>query len=89
MLDIRRHFFYIRLMQKEDLYKGVKTAGLVSFIPFMLAAGPLSGYFVGTFLQEKFNLSYLTVLFGVFFGFLSAVFEIIRILKVIGRTNKK
>ena len=46
-------------MLKEDFYKGVKVVGFVSFIPFILAAGPLTGYFIGTFLQKKFNLSSL------------------------------
>jgi len=76
-------------MQKEDFYKGMKTVGFVSFIPFMLAAGPLSGYFIGTFLQKKFNLPYWVVLFGVVFGFLAAIIEIIKILKAISRVNKQ
>ncbi|MDD5128409.1 MAG: AtpZ/AtpI family protein [Candidatus Omnitrophica bacterium] len=76
-------------MQKEDLYKGIKTVGFVSFIPFMLAAGPLSGYFVGDFLQKKFNLSRWIVLFGIVFGFLAAIIEIVKILKAIGRVSKK
>jgi F0F1-type ATP synthase assembly protein I len=76
-------------MHKEDLYKGIKTVGFVSFIPFMLAAGPLSGYFVGDFLQKKFNLSHWVVLFGIVFGFLAAIMEIVKILKAISRVNKK
>ncbi len=76
-------------MQKEDLYKGIKTVGFVSFIPFMLAAGPLSGYFVGDFLQKKFNLSHWVVLSGIVFGFLAAIMEIVKILKAISRVNKK
>jgi len=76
-------------MQKEDRYKGIKTVGFVSFIPFMLAAGPLSGYFVGDFLQKKFNLSRWIVLFGIVFGFLAAIIEIVKILKAIGRVSRK
>ena len=76
-------------MQKEDFYKGVKTVGFVSFIPFMLAAGPLTGYFIGTFLQKKFNLSSWVVLLALVFGFLVAITEIIKILKAVARVNKK
>ena len=76
-------------MPKEDFYKGVKTIGFVSFIPFMLAAGPLTGYFLGAFLQKKFNLSSWVVLLGVAFGFLVAITEIIKILKAVARVNKK
>ena len=76
-------------MQKENFYKGIKTVGFVAFIPFILAAGPLTGYFIGAFLQKKFNLSVWVVLLGVFFGFLAAVTEIIKILKAVSRVNKK
>jgi F0F1-type ATP synthase assembly protein I len=76
-------------MQKEDFYKGVKTVGFVVFIPFILAAGPLSGYFVGTFLQKRFNLSSYCVFFGLAFGFLAAITEIVKILKAIARMDKK
>jgi len=76
-------------MQKENFYKGIKTMGFVSFIPFILAAGPLSGYFVGSFLQKKFNLSSYTVLAGVVFGFIAGTMETIKILKAIVRMNKK
>ncbi len=76
-------------MRKEDFYKGVKTVGFVAFIPFMLAAGPLSGYFVGDFIQKKFNLSSQVVLLSVAVGFIAGVMEIIRILKIVARMNKK
>lgn len=76
-------------MRKEDFYKGVKTAGFITFIPFMLAAGPLSGYFVGDFLQKKFNLSPHVVLLSVAIGFIAGVMETVRILKIVARMNKK
>jgi F0F1-type ATP synthase assembly protein I len=76
-------------MPKEDLYRGVKIVGFVSFIPFILAAGPLTGYFIGIFLEKKFNLSIWVVLLGVVFGFLAAIIEVIKILKAIARVNKQ
>ena len=76
-------------MRKDDLYKGLKTVGFVSFIPFILAAGPLSGYFIGSFLHKKFNLSRWVVLFGVIFGFISAITEIVKVLRAINRVNKQ
>ena len=76
-------------MQKEDLYKGIKTVGFVSFIPFMLAAGPLSGYFVGVFLQKKFNLPVYVVLVSVAFGFAAGVMEMVKVLRALAKMNKK
>ena len=75
--------------RKENFYKGVKIAGFITFIPFMLAAGPLSGYFAGSFLQKKFNLSPWVVLFSIAVGFITGVMEMVRILKIVSRMNKK
>lgn len=79
----------IKFMRKADFYKSVKTIGLVTFIPFTLAAGPLSGYFLGDFIQKKFNLPFGIVLFSIAVGFISGAMEVVRILKVIARMDKK
>ena len=63
--------------------------GFVSFIPFMLAAGPLSGYFLGSLLQKKFNLPSYVVLFSVILGFAAGVMEVVKILKAVSRMNKR
>ncbi|MDD5108602.1 MAG: AtpZ/AtpI family protein [Candidatus Omnitrophica bacterium] len=76
-------------MRKEDFYKEVKTVGFATFIPFMLAAGPLSGYFVGDFLQKKFNLSTHVVLVSVVFGLVVGIMEAIRIIRLVARTTKR
>ena len=76
-------------MPKEDFYKGIKIVGFVSFIPFMLAAGPLSGYFLGSLLQKKFNLPSYVVLFSVILGFAAGVMEVVKILKAVSRMNKR
>ena len=67
-------------MPKEDLFKGIKVIGFVTFIPFILAAGPLTGYFVGNFLQKRFNLSFYCVIVSVVIGFLVAFTEVVKIL---------
>lgn len=89
VMGIRRRSFYGWFMQKEDFYKGVKIVGFVSFIPFILAAGPLTGYFSGSFLQKKLNLPAYVMFLSVGFGFLVAITEIVKILKAISRINKK
>ncbi|MDD5409636.1 MAG: hypothetical protein PHC71_06065 [Candidatus Omnitrophica bacterium] len=76
-------------MQKEDFYKGVKTVGFVSLVPFMLAAGALSGYFAGVFLKNKFNLPVYVVLISVAFGFGAGVMEMVKVLRILAKMNKK
>ncbi|MDD5692127.1 MAG: hypothetical protein PHP10_03000 [Candidatus Omnitrophica bacterium] len=76
-------------MRKDDFYKGIKTVGFITFIPFMMAAGPLAGYFVAEFLQKKFNLTSHVVFLGVFLGFVVGIMETIRIIRAVARMNKK
>jgi F0F1-type ATP synthase assembly protein I len=76
-------------MPKEDIFKGIKIIGFVTFIPFILAAGPLTGYFVGNFLQKRFNLSFYCVIVSVVIGFLVAFTEVVKILKAVAKVNKK
>ncbi|MDD3274180.1 MAG: hypothetical protein PHN16_00290 [Candidatus Omnitrophica bacterium] len=87
-MDKRRRFFSYS-MQKEDFYKGVKTVGFVLFIPFMLAAGPLSGYWAGSFLKERLNLSSACVFLGVVVGFIAACTEVTRLIRSIAKVNKR
>jgi len=79
-----RHF-----MPKKELYRGIKIVGFVSFIPLILAVGPLTGYFTGSFLQKKFNLSSSVLFISVGIGFLVAITETVKILKAIARVNKQ
>ena len=83
------NFFSKYTLKKEDLYKGIKIVGFITFIPIVLAAGPLSGYFVGTFLQKKFNLSSYVVFVGIAFGFIAGIMELVRILRIVIRMDKK
>ena len=70
------------LMDKQDLYRRVKIAGLISFIPFILLGAPLTGYFVGDFLVSKFSLpGFVTpVLIGL--CLLGGISQVIRIIKL-------
>jgi hypothetical protein len=75
-------------MQKEDLYKRVKIAGMVFFIPVMLAAGPFAGYFAGDYLAKKTGLAYiLFICIGI--GFMASIMEIIRIIRLVTKMAGK
>ena len=76
-------------MRKQKFYQGIKIIGFLSFVPFMLAVGPLSGYFVGDFLRRRWHLSDQAVLFCVAVGFLVGVMEMIRILKLLAKMDKR
>ncbi len=69
-------------MQKEEFYKWVKIWGIVSFIPMVLAAGPLAGYLAGDYLRKKSGLDFvLYVCIGA--GCITSIAEVIRIVRVL------
>ena len=68
-------------MPSSDFYKRVKIAGLISFIPFILAAAPLSAYFAGEYLKDRFGLPGFVTFLSIALGLLVAIREIFRIIK--------
>ena len=75
-------------MAKAEVYKWVKIGGILSFIPFVLVAGPLGGYFLGDYLEKKFGLGSYVSLICITIGFLVSVRETIRIVKMALRTEE-
>ena len=69
--------------KKPDVYKWIRTAGVLSFIPFVLGSGPLAGYFLGEFLVKRFSLPGYALYISITIGFLVSVNETIRIIKFV------
>lgn len=76
-------------MRKEELYKTVKIAGMVSYLPFILAACPIAGYFAGEFLQRKFSLPGYTAVIITVISFVAGVLEAIKVIKKVSRITLK
>lgn len=71
-------------MDKEKspgIYKWIKIAGFLSFIPFVLIAGPLAGYVLGGYLEKRFGApSYITAA-AMAAGLIGSAWETVRIIK--------
>jgi len=74
---------------KQETYSYIKILGVVIFIPFAVGIGPLLGFFTGLYLVKKFSLGPYVIFICITLGFLSGVFETIRIIKFIFRETKK
>jgi len=75
--------------RKADLYKWIKIGGLLSFLPFVLVAGPIAGYILGSYLEHKFSLpAYMSIIFMTI-GFLASLKEAVRIVKIALKTQEK
>ncbi|MCX5706806.1 MAG: hypothetical protein NTW13_04005 [Candidatus Omnitrophica bacterium] len=77
------------MINKKEFYQRLKIAGMISFIPLVLVAGPLSGYFLGDYLVVKFKLSHLMILAFVVTGLIAGLIETIRIIRLVVRINQK
>ena len=63
------------------VYKWIKIGGLLSFIPVVMAAGPLGGYFCADYLEKRFGLpGFVSVIF-ITIGFIASARETIRIIR--------
>lgn len=76
------------MANKEELYKRIKIAGMISYIPITLAAAPLSAFFLGDYLQKKFNLPFYFLLSFVAFGIFIGVRESVRIIRLVLKIDK-
>jgi F0F1-type ATP synthase assembly protein I len=76
------------MAQKDQLYRRVKIAGMLSFIPFVLAGGPLGGWFLGEFLQKKFNLSVYVTYICILIGVAAGIREVIRIIRLVIKIDR-
>lgn len=75
--------------KKASFYKWTKMWGLLSFVPVVLAAGPLAGYFLGDYLEKKIGYAPYLSLICMALGFFTSVREIIKILKLVQKADEK
>ncbi len=77
------------MTNKEELYKRIKIAGMISYIPIMLAAPALAGFFLGDYLQKKFNLPIYISIFCIGLGIIIGIRESIRIIRLVLKIENK
>lgn len=65
----------------QDKYGFMRQVGMAVTIPSILAVGPLLGFFIGSFLDKKFNSGSVFLIIFLILGFAASVKETINILK--------
>jgi len=76
-------------MASKEFYKRIKIAGMISYIPIMLAAPALAGFFLGDYLQKKFNLPFYISIFCIGIGMVIGIRESIRIIRLVLKIEDK
>ena len=75
--------------RNADFYKWIKIAGLLSFLPFVLGAGPIAGYVLGSYLEHKFGLPAYVSIVLVTIGFMASLKETIKVVRAALRIQEK
>lgn len=65
----------------KDRYAWARQAGLLSTIPFLMAAPPIAGLLIGRYLDKKFNVQPLFTIIFLLLGFAAGVREVALVLK--------
>jgi ATP synthase protein I len=73
--------------KKDDKYSTYRQIGILTTIPMLMAVGPILGYYIGNFLDEKLGTApYLMVIF-IFFGFVAAGKGVYNLIKRASQTK--
>lgn len=83
----RRASFF--MTDKPGIYKRIKVAGALMFIPLVLGAGPLGGYILGKYLQDTFSLPRFILPTLVMLGTIGAISETVRVIRFLIKTEEK
>lgn len=67
--------------KKDDDRTDYRQISLLALVPAILVAAPLVGFFIGQWLDKKFETEPILMTIGVFLGFGSAGIEIYKLVK--------
>ena len=73
----------------NDRYKVVRQAGLLTTIPVLLTVAPLIGFFIGRYLDRKFNTDPVLPFVFLVLGFVAAARQVAVILKAANRDSER
>ena len=76
------------MSSNKEIYKRIKIAGLVFLIPFMLAAGPVAGFFIGDYIHKRFALGYYIIFIFITLGFIAGYLQTIKIIRLAAKVEK-
>jgi len=77
------------MADKAEIYKRIKVAGALMFVPMVLGAGPLGGYILGKYLQDTFSLPGFVLPVLVVLGTIGSMGEVARVIRLLIKTEDK
>ena len=69
------------MKKEEKFYPSVRNLGIVITIPTVFAVGPIVGFFIGNWIDQKWNTDPWAMITFVLLGFVASVKQVIDIIK--------
>ena len=73
---------------KNDSLEGLRQFGIVSTLPFVLVAGPLLGFFVGKWVDNRWDTAPYGMIILLILGFVASARETIRMIKSVNQSGQ-
>jgi ATP synthase protein I len=72
---------------KDDKYSSYRQIGILTTIPFLMAVGPILGYYIGEFLDKKLNTGHVLSWVFLVFGFVASGKGVYNLIKKAGQSD--
>ncbi len=79
-------------MQKkneDDRYWMMRQVGLLTTIPLLLAVSPIIGFFIGSFLDKRFNTDPIFTIVFLVIGFIAGARQVMNVVRKTSKDKKK
>jgi len=70
---------------RKDAFRQIRQVGILTTIPFILLLGPLIGFFIGQWVDQKFGISPVAMIFFIVLGFAGSARETARMIRDVMR----
>ena len=77
------------MRSKKERYKLIRISGLLFYMPAVLGAGPLSGYFLGEYLKKRFGIKTYVVIILILIGIFASIKEAVRIIRLVHKIDQE
>jgi len=74
---------------EENRYDAIRQAGLLTTIPFLLAASPIIGFLIGRFIDRKAGTEPIFSAVFVLLGFIAGAIQVVRVVRTAGESKDK
>lgn len=73
---------------EENKYRFARQLGLLTTIPLVLLSGPVIGFFIGDYLDKRFNTYPWLTFFFLMVGFIASIRQTIKIITMVGQNKE-